>query len=260
MIKILAMHQDNFHEKNYPTHDLELGAVVFVLKMWRHYLYGLHVYVYTDDMSLQYVFTHSNLKLRQRRLLELPKDYNMSVYYQQSKHNVVAYTLSRLTINNISHIDDEKKELVKDLHQLARLCVRLKDSPNGGFSVHSSSESSFIVDVKANQHVDTLIMEVKDMVFSKLNESFSLSRHGVLRYHNRLCLPYVNYSRSSILEKTHGSRYSINHGATKMYQSHKEVYWWDVMNRYISYFVEECLNHEHVRDDIRSRFSYYLTY
>ena len=125
----------------------------------------------------------------------------MSVYYHQGMNNVVAYTLSRLTIGNISHIDDEKKELVKDLHLLARMGVRLTDSSSGGFSVNSSSESTFIVDVKANQHLDTLIMKVKDSVLSKLNESFSLSRDSVLRYKNRLCVPNMNELRSSILQK-----------------------------------------------------------
>ena len=55
------------HEKNYPTHDLELAAMVFVLKIWRHYLYGVHVDVFTDHKSLQYVFTQKELNLCQRR-------------------------------------------------------------------------------------------------------------------------------------------------------------------------------------------------
>ena len=61
------------HEKNYPTHDLELAAVVFSLKIWRHYLYGVHVDVFTNNKSLQYVFTQKELNLRQTRLLEFLK-------------------------------------------------------------------------------------------------------------------------------------------------------------------------------------------
>ncbi|WMV20230.1 hypothetical protein MTR67_013615 [Solanum verrucosum] len=75
-----ASRQLKVHEKNYPTHDLELAAVVFALKIWRHYLYGVHVDVFTDH-SLQYVFTQKELNLRQRRWLEFLKDYNMSVHY-----------------------------------------------------------------------------------------------------------------------------------------------------------------------------------
>ena len=62
-----ASRQLKVHEKNYPTHDLELAAVVFALKIWRHYLYGVHVDVFTDHKSLQYVFTQKDLNLRQRR-------------------------------------------------------------------------------------------------------------------------------------------------------------------------------------------------
>ena len=62
------------HEKNYPTHDVELAAVIFALKIWRHYLYGVHVDIYTDHKSLQYIFSQKDLNLRQRRWMELLKD------------------------------------------------------------------------------------------------------------------------------------------------------------------------------------------
>ncbi|WMV41358.1 hypothetical protein MTR67_034743 [Solanum verrucosum] len=75
--------QLKFHEKNYPTHDLELAVVVFALKIWRYYLYGVHVDVFTDHMSLQYVFTQKELNLRQKRWLELLKDYDMCIVITQ---------------------------------------------------------------------------------------------------------------------------------------------------------------------------------
>src|SRR5688572_26991763 len=101
-----ASRQLKIHERNYPTHDLELAAVVFALKIWRHYLYGVHVDVYTDHKSLQYVFTQKDLNLRQRRWLELLKDYDMSVLYHPAKANVVADALSRLSMGSVSHIED----------------------------------------------------------------------------------------------------------------------------------------------------------
>ncbi|XP_069155776.1 uncharacterized protein [Solanum lycopersicum] len=73
------------HEKNYPTHDLELPAMVFALKLWRHYLYGIHVDVFMDHKSLQYVLTQRELNLRQRRWLELLKDYDMNVHYHPDR-------------------------------------------------------------------------------------------------------------------------------------------------------------------------------
>jgi hypothetical protein len=64
------------HEQNYPTHDLELAAVVHALKIWRHYLMGAHCNIYTDHKSLKYIFTQADLNMRQRRWLELIKDYD----------------------------------------------------------------------------------------------------------------------------------------------------------------------------------------
>ena len=69
------------HQRNYPANDLELAAVVFALKQWRHYLYGVKCEVYTDHHSLQYVFTQKDLNLRQRRWMELLKDYDITILY-----------------------------------------------------------------------------------------------------------------------------------------------------------------------------------
>ena len=74
----------------------------------------------------------------------------MSVYYHTRKTNVVADALSRLSMGSMSHIDEEKNEMVKEVHQLAKLGVWLAATTSGGILVYSSSESSFVVDVKAN--------------------------------------------------------------------------------------------------------------
>ena len=73
------------HEKNYSTNDLELAAMVFTLKLWKHYLYGVHVDVFMDHKSLQYVFTQRELNLHQRGWLDLLKDYDMNVHYHPAK-------------------------------------------------------------------------------------------------------------------------------------------------------------------------------
>ncbi|WVZ89230.1 hypothetical protein U9M48_035658 [Paspalum notatum var. saurae] len=83
------------HEVNYPTHDLELLAVVYALKKWRHYLLGNTCHIYTDHKSLKYIFTQPELNMRQRRWLELIKDYDLEVHYHPGKANVVADALSR---------------------------------------------------------------------------------------------------------------------------------------------------------------------
>jgi hypothetical protein len=78
------------HEDHYPTHDLELLVIVHALKIWRHYLLGNLVHIYTDHKSLKYLFTQSDLNMRQRRWLELIKDYELEVHYHPGKANVVA--------------------------------------------------------------------------------------------------------------------------------------------------------------------------
>jgi ribonuclease HI len=83
------------HEKNYTTHDLELAVVIHALKIWRHYLMGTCCNIYTDHKSLKYIFTQADLNMRQRRWLELIKDYNFEVHYHPDKANVVADALSR---------------------------------------------------------------------------------------------------------------------------------------------------------------------
>ena len=92
-----ASRQSKSHEKNYPTHDLELTVVVFVLKLWRHYLYGVHCEIFTYHRSLQYIFSQRDLNLRQRRWLELLKDYDVTILYHLGKANVVADALSSKT-------------------------------------------------------------------------------------------------------------------------------------------------------------------
>ncbi|KAI3729060.1 hypothetical protein L6452_17707 [Arctium lappa] len=83
------------HEKNYPTHDLELAVLVFSLKLWRHYLYGTKCTLFTDYKSLKYIFDQKELNMRQQRWLELLKDYDWYLLYHPVKANVVADALSR---------------------------------------------------------------------------------------------------------------------------------------------------------------------
>ncbi|GJX09975.1 retrotransposon protein, putative, ty3-gypsy subclass [Tanacetum coccineum] len=83
------------HEENYTTHDLELGAVVFALKIWRHYMYGTKCTVFPDHKILQHILNQKELNMRQRRWLELLADYDCEIRYHPGKANVVADALSR---------------------------------------------------------------------------------------------------------------------------------------------------------------------
>ena len=89
--------------------------------------------VFTDHKSLQYVFTQKELNLCQRRWLELLKNYDMNFQYHPSKANVVADALSRMSMGSTTHVEDDKKEWVKDIHRLDRVGVQLVDSTSGVF-------------------------------------------------------------------------------------------------------------------------------
>ena len=82
------------HEQNYPTHDLELAAIVFTLKIWRHYLYGEQFEVFSNHKSLKHIFTQGDLNMRQRRWMEYLEDYDFTSHYHLGKENVVANALS----------------------------------------------------------------------------------------------------------------------------------------------------------------------
>ena len=94
-----ASRQLKSHEKNYPTHDLELAAVVFALKIWRHYLYGAQFQVIPYHKSLKYLFDQKELNMRQRRWMKFLKDFNFELLYHPGKANVVADALSRKTVH-----------------------------------------------------------------------------------------------------------------------------------------------------------------
>nr|XP_009784202.1 PREDICTED: uncharacterized protein LOC104232644 [Nicotiana sylvestris] len=118
-----ASRQLKAHEKNYPTHDLNLAVVVFALMIWRHYLYGVHVDIFTGHKSLQYIFKQRELNLRQRRWLELLKDYDVDILYHSGKANVVVDALSRHSMGSLAHVEADKRTTMKEVHRLASLGV-----------------------------------------------------------------------------------------------------------------------------------------
>ncbi|KAH0735409.1 hypothetical protein KY285_011116 [Solanum tuberosum] len=205
-----ASRQLKVHDKNYPTYDLELAAVIFSLTIWRHYLYDVH-----------------------RRWLEFLKDYDMTVHYHPTKANVVANALSRLSMGSVAHVEEKRKELAKEVHKLARLGVCLMSISNGG--------------VTEKQDSDLILLQPKREVHQQRVELFSQGGDGVLHYQGRLCVPKVDELRQQILAEAHNSRYSIHLGATKMYRDLREVFWYNGMKRDIADFVAKCPNCQQVK-------------
>ena len=123
------------HERNYPTHDLELAAIVFALKLWRHYLYGEVCEIFTDHQSLKYLFTQKELNLRQRRWMELIKDYDCTIHYHPGKANVVADALCRKASGRLSCIQCAR---VSHIMELRLMGVELKLADGDRFFAHVS--------------------------------------------------------------------------------------------------------------------------
>ncbi|KAA3467302.1 reverse transcriptase [Gossypium australe] len=119
-----ASRQLKLHEKNYLTHDLKLAAIVFTLKIWRHYLFGEKCHVFSDHKSLKYLMTQKDLNLRQRRWLELLKDYELVIDYHLGKANVVADALSRKSLSALCAINTHL-----DLSDNDSMIVELKAKP-----------------------------------------------------------------------------------------------------------------------------------
>ena len=111
---VYASHQLKPCEENYPAHDLEPAAVVFALKIWRHYLYGVKCEIYTNHKSLKYIFTQKELNMRQRRSSELLKGYDMEINYHPGKVNAVVNALSRKSTWSLAYLLTKKRKLLKE--------------------------------------------------------------------------------------------------------------------------------------------------
>ena len=127
-----ASRQLRRHELNYPTHDLEMAAVIFSLKIWRHYLYGEKCEIYTDHKSLQYIQQQRDLNLRQRRWVELLKDYDCQILYHPGKANVVADALSGKSMGSLANISVHKRSIVKELGDLFNMGVQFEVTESQG--------------------------------------------------------------------------------------------------------------------------------
>ncbi|WMV58938.1 hypothetical protein MTR67_052323 [Solanum verrucosum] len=127
------------------------------------------------------MFTLKELNLYQRRCLEFLKDYDMSVHYHLGTVNVVADALRRLSMGIVAHVEEERKELTKDVHWLTRLGVRLMSISKGGVTIQNGSESSLVVEVKVKQDSDPILLQLKGAFHQQRVEVFSQLRDGVIR-------------------------------------------------------------------------------
>ena len=212
------------HENNYPTHDLESATIVFALKIWRHYLYEEKCFIYTDHKSLKYLPSQRELNLRQRRWMELIKDYDCMIDYHPGKANVVANTLSRKIMQMIRALNDQLS-LTDDGIVVENLIAR----PN------------LLNRVLRAQKKDEKIAAVISQIGNGKETEFTENEYGVLYYKDRVCVPNDSELKKAILEDAHNRSFSMHPGRSKMDQDLKVLYWWSRMKRDVSEFVTKCL-------------------
>jgi hypothetical protein len=210
-----ASRQLKTYERNYPTHDLELAAVVFALKIWRHYLYGERCEIYTDHKSLKYFFTQKELNMHQRHWLELLKDYDCTINYHPGKANVVVDALSRKNIaGSVSAMFTTKKELLLDLE---RAGVEMMVGEIQSYMSGLTLEPTLIEQIRTAQLSDNEIIRSREEMEKGVQSDFHVAGNGMLKFRNRVCVPNDAELKRVILSEAHQSLYIVHPGNTKMY-------------------------------------------
>ncbi|GJY55051.1 putative reverse transcriptase domain-containing protein [Tanacetum coccineum] len=183
------------YEENYTTHDLKLGAVVFALKIWRHYLYGTKCIVFTDHKSLQHILDQKELNIRQRRWLELLTDYDCEIRYHPGKENVVADALNR-------------KERIKPLRVRALVMTLHLKLPSQ--ILEAQTEAIKEENIKAEN-------------LRGMDKAFEVRPYGTRCIKGQSLFPLFGNLRNLIMRESHKSKYSIHPGSDKMYQDQKKL-------------------------------------
>jgi hypothetical protein len=236
---LYSLWQLRCHEEHYPTHDLELATVVLALGTWWHYLLGNVVHIYMDHKSLKHIFTQPDLNMRQRRWLELIKDYELDVHYHSRKVIVVVDALSHKTHCNYLPVMPliGKESSIRVLSDL---------------SLYNITLTTILRDeIIAAQRNDERMSHIKRRMQegdSKVT-CFHEDVEGTLWFKERLVVPKKEALKNKIPDEAHTPRYSINLGSTKMYHDLRQQFWWTRVKCEIAHYMLECDTYQKVKAD-----------
>ncbi|WVZ57859.1 hypothetical protein U9M48_008194 [Paspalum notatum var. saurae] len=201
-----------------------------MLKIRRHYLFGNKCEIYTDHKSLKYIFTQNELNMRQRRWLELIKDYDLEIHYHPGKANVVADALSRKSYVNMAVAFQMPFEL----------CVEF-ESLNLGFVHHTivatfEAEPTLEQEIRNHQKTDEKIQEIREQIKLGKAPHFREDEQGTVWYKNRICVPDVDGIKKLILGEAHDLAYSIHRAVQRCIMIEGKVRWYG-MKRAVAEYV-----------------------
>ncbi|KAH0658132.1 hypothetical protein KY289_026880 [Solanum tuberosum] len=180
--------------------------------------------VFVDHRSLKHMFTQKDLNLRQRRWMELLKDYDVTIQYHSGKVNVVADVLSRkaVSIGSLACLSVSKRPLAKEIQTLESKFMQLGITERGGALASIEVRATFIEEIKAKQFEDENLEELRKKTAIGKAQETTLDAEGVLNFKRRICVP-------------------------RMYRDLKQIYWWPSMKKNIAEFVAKCQNCQQVK-------------
>jgi hypothetical protein len=188
-----------------------------------------------DHKSLKYIFTQSNLNLRQRRWLELIKDYDLRINCHPGTANVVANALSQRSHVSRLVVDSMSFELCEEFDELnLRIIVNTE-------AMEMEVDSSLLQEIRRCQLEDEKIKEIKRNIKDEKSPGFSDDDEGVLWYKGRICVLNVKELKDKILCEAHESAYSIHPRGNKMYHDLKATYWWYSLKKDVTEYVTLCV-------------------
>lgn len=194
--------------------------MVFMFKIWRHYLFGSRFEVFSDHKSLKYLFRHKELNMRQRIHLRFLKDYDFGLSYHPGKSSVVVDALSKKSLH-MSMLMVRELELIEQFRDTSLVYEDTHNSVKLGML---KMTSGIFGEIRGGRKIDLRLVDRLVLINQGKIGDFRINENDVMRFRGKVCVPDVLELKKRILEEGHMSGLSIHHGATKMYQDLKKLF------------------------------------